>query len=161
MLLAALLLAIVLRPLVAGALAGPLGLVYAISVRYLESLPQIYLWAALLAAFVLVGMRRLPLRNAPSPTIVRRPATSRGRLGHWVGLLADRQRGAYFEWRLANRLAELERWIGAADELDDRSRAYLELGRTQRTIQAARDFARLNFALERLVGYLEDAFHRS
>lgn len=158
---AGLLLAIVLRPLIASALAGPLGLAYVVAVRYVESLPQIYLWAVLLGAFVLIGLRRLPLRDAAKSPGAPRQISNQGRLGAWVELLADRRRGTYFEWRLANRLAELERWIGAPDELDARSQSYLEFGRNQRTIHAASAAAPMNFKLERLVAYLEDALRRS
>lgn len=161
LLIAALLLAIVLQPLIASALAGPLGLIYAIATRTVESLPQTYLWAVLLGAFVLIGLLRLPLRNDSRPLIRPRQTSYDGRLGAWAELLADRRRGSYFEWRLANRLAELERWIGAPDQLDARSRAYLEFGRNQRTIHAASNSAPVNFKLERVVAYLEDALRRS
>lgn len=157
----ALLLTLLLRPAISSYFAEPLGLIYALVVRYVESLPQIYLWAGLLAIFVLAGLRRIPL--ASRKTSAERPAgiKPRGRLGNWVGLLADRHRGAYFEWRLANRLAELEEWIGAADTTDHQQRAYLEIGRDARTIKAEHELARLNFKLDELVGYLEDALHRS
>lgn len=161
MLAAGLLLAVFLRPVIAGYFSEPIGLIYALAVRYVESLPQIYLWAALLGAFVWVGLRRFSLESrktrSPRPAQIERG----GRLGSWVGLLADRQRGAYFEWRLANRLAELESWIGATESTDNQQRAYLNFGRDSRTIRAEYESARLNFKFDGLVGYLEVALDRS
>lgn len=161
MLAAAGLLAVVLRPLIASTLERPLGLLYGVAVRYVESLPQIYLWAGLLGAAALVGLRRLPLRDPEALPPQPPTRAQRGRLGNWVRLLAERERGTYFEWRLANRLAQLERWIGAPNRMDTELQSYLDLGRNQRTIQAEPRLSRLNFELERLVGYLEDALDRS
>lgn len=155
------LLAVLLRPAVDDYLAQPLGFLYSVAARYLESVPQIYLWAGLLGLFALIGLRRIPL-GASGPQRDRpRSVAHRGRLGEWVQLLDDRQRGAYFEWRLANRLAELDRWIGAAPQLTPELGRYLEIGRTRRTIEPERDLSRVNFGLERLVGYLESALDRS
>lgn len=158
---AVLLLFAALRPAVESYLSEPLGLVYAVTARYIASLPQIYLWAGLLGLFVVIGLRRIPLRTARAEKGPANRRVQRGRLGDWVRLLADRRRGAYFEWRLANRLAALERWMDSSPEMPAEMRRYLQIGRTRRTIEAGQSLGRLNFRLERLVGYLEDALDRS
>ncbi len=157
----ALALALVLRPLVARYLSEPLGLLYAVAASYIESLPQIYLWAGLLGAFVLIGLRRIPVSQHQPPSARAPKLEHRGRLGDWVRMLADRTRGSYFDWRLASQLAELESWIDPQTQMEPQIRRYLEIGRTRRSIEANRSLSRLNFELERLVGYLEDADNHS
>lgn len=156
----ALTLAILVRPLFANQLSKPIGILYATASVYLESLAQIYLWAILVGAFVLLALRQLPLsvrsRTEPRPT----RADRRGRVGAWVRMLGDRKRGSYFEWRVASRLAELEDWEDAGGAADPQHRAYLQLGRDRRTIALDRSFSELNFELEALVAYLEDALDR-
>ena len=76
-------------------------------------------------------------------------------------MLADRKRGSYFEWRLANRLAELESWIEVPGQMEPELRSLLAAGRTRRSIEAESILSRLNLELDRLVGYLEDALDHS
>lgn len=154
-------LAVGIRPLVARYMAEPLGLSYAVAVRYVESLPQIYLWAGLLAACLVFGVRRIPAVRTTAASELPAPLEYSGRLGEWERLLSDRWRGAYFEWRLAHRLAELQAWIGAEQPAAPDHQTFLEIGRDRRTISAERRLRQLNFELDGLVGYLEDAIDRS
>ncbi len=156
----ALALALLVRPLFANQLSKPIGVLYATASVYLESLPQIYLWAILVGAFILLALRQFPLSVRAATE--RRPtrADRRGRVGAWVSMLADRKRGSYFEWRVASRLAELEDWEDAGGATDPQHRAYLQLGRDRRTIAVDPYFSQLNFELEALVAYLEDALDR-
>lgn len=151
-------LALLLRPVVARYLSAPVGLLYAVAAGYLESLPQIYFWAILVGALLLVGLRQVRLSAGREQTAARAAHRPQGRLGNWLRLLDERERGAYFDWRLAHRLAELQDWIEARGPADPQQQIYLRIGRDRRTIEAEHQLSRLNLELDPLVAYLEDAF---
>lgn len=136
--------------------AQPISNLYNLVEDLVDSLPQIYIWAGIIATFAFVGLRRIPFAASASSDQVETARRHHSSLGRWLMLIQDRRRGAYFYWRLANRLAALERWIGSEHGPgDEQIAAYLRLGAQSRTIGVERSLASLNVELESVVSYLE------
>lgn len=136
--------------------AQPISNIYNTAADLINSLPQIYIWAGIIATFSFIGLRRIPFGASASSDQVEAAQRHHSSLGRWLKLIQDRRRGAYFYWRLANRLAALERWIGGEHAPgDEQTAAYLRLGAESRTIGVERNLASLNVELESVVSYLE------
>jgi hypothetical protein len=136
--------------------AEPIAVVYALASGLADALPQIYVWGGIVAFFLVVGLRWIPIHPPASETLPEPAPKFHSSLGGWLKLIQDRRRGAYFHWRLANRLAELQRWIGIESGPEDEQIArYLRLGNDSRTIGFANQLSSLNINLESIVSYLE------
>jgi hypothetical protein len=136
--------------------AEPIAIAYGFAAGLVESLPQLYVWAGIVAFFLVVGLRRVPLRIGSQVAHSVPSQSYRSSLGKWMMLIQDRSRGAYFHWRLANRLAELDQWIGRdSSNASDEVAAYLQLGSDSRTIGFENEMSALNVELDSIVDYLE------
>lgn len=136
--------------------AQPISSAYTTAADLINSLPQIYIWAAIIATFVFIGLRRIPFAAGAPGEQLEAEQRHHSSLGRWLKLIRDRRRGAYFYWRLANRLAALERWIGGQHAPgDEQVAAYLRLGAESRTIGVESNLASMNVELESVVTYLE------
>jgi hypothetical protein len=138
-------------------LSQPLGQVYRALSQLVELAPQDWVWAAVIALAVLIGLRNLSSqRNSPDSVDSNTQGQSES-MESWLRVLQDQKRGTYFEWRLANRLAELDSQI--ADHPDRQPayqiQEYLKMGRDRRTISAIESRASSYADINAVVAYLE------
>jgi len=134
----------------------PLGLLWAWVSAVLGGLPQAELWAVLVAVFGVLGLRSLGFRVVRASSNRRTRSLSQGTLQNWLELLDNQDRGEYFRWRLARRLATLSDDLGLpAPALDPRIEAFLQAGRQLRTIRPQASRAELSLRPAILVDYLE------
>lgn len=119
-------------------LSQPLGQLYRTLSQLVELAPQDWVWAAVIALAVLIGLRNFSSPHKPIDSIDPNTQGQSESLESWLIVLQEQKRGPYFEWRLANRLAELESQI--ADRPDRQPahqiQEYLNMGRDRRTIGA-------------------------
>jgi len=134
----------------------PIGLLWAWAGGVVGGLPQLELWALLVAIFGLLGLRSLGFRAARASTNRRGRSLSQGTLQSWLELLDNHHRGEYFRWRLARRVAILSDDLGLpAPAKDPRIEAFLQAGRQLRTIRPQTARAELSLEPAILVEYLE------
>jgi hypothetical protein len=117
-------------------LSQPLGQVYRALTQLVGLAPQDWVWAAVIALAVLIGLRNLSSQRNSSESVDSNTQGQSESMESWLQVLQDQKRGTYFEWRLASRLAELESQI--ADHPDRQPahqiQEYLKMGRDRRTI---------------------------
>ena len=92
-------------------LSLPLGRLYRTLARLVELAPQDWIWAAMIALTVLLALRNFASRRESASVADPIEGVLTESMESWLTLLQDRARGAYFGWRLANRLAELDSQI--------------------------------------------------
>ncbi len=144
-------------------LKQPLGQLYRTLAQLVELAPQDWVWAAVIALTVLVGLRNFSSQRKLAEAVDPNAQGRSESLESWLLVLQDRKRGPYFGWRLANRLAELESQI--ADHPDRQPahqiREYLKMGRDRRTIGAAEIKISGYSDINGIVTFLEQADHGS
>ena len=138
----------------------PLAFLYAWLVALQSAFPQTLLWAIPVGLFGLLALRMLPLRGLRGRARSQLTIRSTGSLSGWHKLLADRNRGAYFAWRLARKTSQL---VDALDpqgsaSADPEIEEYLRAGRTARTHLLGRH---LDVEPESIVRHLEGIIERS
>lgn len=144
-------------------LSQPLGQLYKALTQLIELAPQDWVWAAIIALTVLVGLRNFSSQRKLAETVDPNAQSRSESLESWLLVLQDRKRGPYFGWRLANQLAELESQI--ADHLDRQPapqiREYLKMGRDRRTIGPTETIISGYSDINGIVSYLEQVDHGS
>jgi hypothetical protein len=144
-------------------LSQPLGQLYSTLTQLVALAPQDWVWAAIIALTMLVGLHNFPSQRKISETVDLNAQGRSESLESWLFVLQERKRGPYFGWRLASRLAELESQIvDHPDHLPAHEiREYLTMGRDRRTIGAAETIISGYSDINGIVTYLEQAEHGS
>jgi len=117
-------------------LSQPLDRLYRTLAQLVELAPQDWIWATMIALTVLVALRNFASRRESAGVADPIEGFQSESLESWLTLLQDRARGAYFGWRLANRLAELDSQIPdhPKQQPGRQVQEYLKMGRNRRTI---------------------------
>jgi energy-coupling factor transporter transmembrane protein EcfT len=98
-----------LRDVVYAAVVVPLAYLVWLGKYYYSAIPQLFLWALLLAVlFLTVTWNFLPeARPSQRKQLKRRPAE--GQVEALAGWILKARKGNYFKWQLANRLGRIAR----------------------------------------------------
>ena len=147
-------------------LSQPLGQFYRTLLQLVGIAPQDWIWAAVIGLAVLIGLRNFSSRRKLEASVVPNTQGRPESLESWLRVLQEQKRGTYFEWRLANRLAELESQITDHPDLlpEHQIQEYLKMGHDRRTIGAVEARASSYPDIDAVVAYLEsriDAEHGS
>ncbi len=135
----------------------PLGHLYGVVSQITALAPQDWLWATLIGLVALFSLRTLSGRRSPSQEQQSITEVLGDSLASWLELLHERDKGTYFSWRLAQRLAELNEWIGirSSADISDEVQAYLRQGRSRRTIERAETANAGDPPIEEVIAHLE------
>ena len=138
-------------------LSQPLGRLYRTLAQIAELTPQDWIWAAVIALTVLIGIRNFASRRDAAGATDPMDHIQTESLESWLLLLQDRARGTYFGWRLANRLAELDSQIPDHPEQQPARQVqeYLKMGRDRRTIDDTESRFSGSYPIDGVVTYME------
>ncbi len=109
MLVISLVFAFFLRDAVYAAVIVPFAYLFWLGKYYYSAIPQIFLWALLLAVlFLTVAWNFLP-EARPSQRKQTRRTPPQGQVEALAGWILKARKGSYFKWQLANRLGRIAR----------------------------------------------------
>lgn len=103
------LMAFSLRDLIRQSVVLPLTYFWWLGGIFYRSVAQVVYWVLLVTGFGLMAFGSLYGRERPSAERKRRGRVERGPIENFAWWLAQRPRGTYFKWRVANRLGTLAR----------------------------------------------------